>query len=72
MVGITHDHEKIHLNLGRIKKEGENFEIVVDPDLAIEFKDGKEVDIREVLKSEEVFSDAKKGLLCSEKYDIRN
>lgn len=66
MVGITHDHEKIHLNLGRIKKDGENFEVVVDPDLAIEFKEGKELDIREVLKSEEVFSDAKKGLLCSE------
>ena len=57
--------EKIHLNLARVKKEGENFEISVDPDLAIEFKKGKDVSILEVMKSENIFSDAKKGLLSS-------
>ena len=66
MVGITHDHEKVQFNLARLKKEGEIFEIVVEPSLAIEFKEGKDVDISEILKSEKIFSDAKKGLLASE------
>lgn len=66
MAGITYDHEKIHLNLARIKKDGEKFEIAVDPDLAISMKKGGEVDIHEVLKSEKIFSDTKKGLLASE------
>jgi ribosome maturation protein SDO1 len=60
------DHEKIHLNLARIKKEGENFEIAIEPDLAIRYKKGEKIDLREVVKSEHIFDDAKKGLLSSE------
>ncbi|MBW2985200.1 ribosome assembly factor SBDS [Candidatus Woesearchaeota archaeon] len=66
MVRITHDHEKVQFNLARLKKEGEIFEIVVEPSLAIQFKEGNDVDISEILKSEKIFSDAKKGLLASE------
>ena len=60
------DHEKVHLNLSRIKKSGENFEIAIDPDLAIKLKKGEDISISEVMKSEHIFSDAKKGLLASE------
>ncbi|MCK5107801.1 MAG: ribosome assembly factor SBDS [Nanoarchaeota archaeon] len=60
------EHEKIHLNLARIKKQGENFEFPVDPDLAIAHKKGEDIDLREVIKSEHIFTDAKKGLLASE------
>ncbi|MBW3015745.1 ribosome assembly factor SBDS [Candidatus Woesearchaeota archaeon] len=63
---ITYDKERIHLNLARLKKGGEIFEIDIDPDKAIEFKEGKNVDIKDILKAEKVFSDAKKGLLASE------
>ena len=66
MVGITHDHEKVQFNLARLKKNGEIFEIVVEPSLAIEFKEDKDIDVRNILKSEKIFSDAKKGLLASE------
>ena len=66
MVGITHDHEKVQFNLARLKKNGEIFEVVVEPSLAIDFKEGKDIDLREILKSEKIFSDAKKGLLASE------
>ncbi|MEA3429981.1 MAG: ribosome assembly factor SBDS [Nanoarchaeota archaeon] len=66
MPKITYEKERIHLNLARIKKGGEVFEIDVDPDLAVEFKEGKDVDIKDVLKAEKVFADAKKGLLASE------
>ncbi|RMF06970.1 ribosome assembly factor SBDS [Candidatus Woesearchaeota archaeon] len=64
---MTFEREKISLNLARIKKEGKHFEVAVDPDLAIKYKENPEgMDIRDVLKSEEVFYDAKKGELASE------
>lgn len=64
----VYDKERLSLNLARLKKGGERFEIVLrEPKLALEFKEGKEVSPRDFLKSEEVFKDAKKGKLASEK-----
>ena len=42
---------------------GEHFEILVDADLAAEFRnpDGKDVEIEELLAVEEIFKDSKKG-----------
>lgn len=60
------DHEKISLNVARLKKQGHIFEIVIDPDKAVEFKEGKKVTLPEVLKAEKVYADARKGLLASE------
>lgn len=57
--------ERVQINLAKMKKNGTEFEIVVDPDLAVKYREGG-VDIREVLKSEEVFYDAQKGELVSE------
>lgn len=63
----TYDKERISLNLARLKKGGDNFEIIIDnPKLALEFKEGMKVSPHEFLRSEEVFSDAKKGKLASE------
>jgi len=60
--------ESPHMNVARyIKERSKHYEVVVDPDLAESFKKGKISDVREVLKAEEVFSDAKKGLRPSEK-----
>lgn len=64
---ILFGREKIHLNVARIKKGGENFEVVINPDLAIKYRNGKGIELSEVLNSENVFSDAKKGLRASEK-----
>ncbi len=47
--------------IARLESRGSSFEILVDPDLALEFKKGDEVDIREVLATEEIFKDSKKG-----------
>lgn len=59
--------EKISINIARLKKGGEDFEIVLkNPDLALEFKHGKDVDIKDILESEHIFKDAKKGELQSE------
>ena len=66
MRGESFDREKISLNLARLKKGGNNYEIDVDSEKAIAFKGGANIDIREVLKAEKIFYDAKKGLLASE------
>jgi ribosome maturation protein SDO1 len=58
--------EKLKINLARLKKANQTFEISVDPDLAIKFKKGEPTDIREVLKAEQIFSDTKKGEIASE------
>jgi len=45
----------------KLKSNGHEFEILVDQNLAIEFKNGANVDINSVLAVATVFSDAKKG-----------
>jgi ribosome maturation protein SDO1 len=64
---VSCDQERVSYNLARLKKGSERFEVVVDPDKAIAFKKGEGGHaIRDVLSSEKIFSDAKKGLLASE------
>ncbi|HGJ63878.1 TPA: ribosome assembly factor SBDS [bacterium] len=62
--------EQIHINLARLKKNGRNFEIVVDPDKAMAFKQGTLDDVREVLMAEHIFENAKKGIF-SPKTDLK-
>jgi len=47
--------------LARIEIKGEKFEIFVDPNLALDFRTGKKTDFANVMITEEIFSDAKKG-----------
>lgn len=63
---IDRDEKQIPLNLARYKKGGKVFEVVVDADFAVELREGKSVDMNDVLQSENIFSDAKKGELASE------
>ncbi len=59
--------ERLSLNLARLKKGGEKFEIILkDPEKAIELREGKQVDVRDILQSEEVFEDAKKAKFASD------
>ena len=51
--------------IARLKKGGNNFEVLVDCDLALALKEGKAVDMKDVLAAEEVFDDSKKGLQAS-------
>ena len=62
-----YDKEKFSVNLAKLKKGGENFEVVINSDNAIAFKQGKDIAIEEVIINEKIFADAKKGLLASEK-----
>ncbi|WP_321421074.1 ribosome assembly factor SBDS [uncultured Methanobacterium sp.] len=52
--------------IARLEYYGERFEILVDPDLASDFKRGEDIQIEEILAVEEVFKDAKKGDKVSE------
>lgn len=49
--------------IAKYESHGEHFEILVDPDLAAEFRnpDGKDVDVEDLLAVEEIFKDSKKG-----------
>ncbi len=50
----------------KLKTNGQNFEILVDPNSAIAFKGGANIDIRAILAAQKIFSDAKKGLEAPE------
>lgn len=52
--------------IARLRREGENFEVLVDPQVAADLIDGKDVDIMPNLAIDAVFSDAKKGKHASE------
>ena len=47
--------------IARLKRKNLNFEILVDPIKAFEFKNGKNINIEEILAVNEIFRDAKKG-----------
>jgi ribosome maturation protein SDO1 len=54
---------KIHL--ARFKKAGVNFEIIIVPDRAVDFKEGRLSDVSSALDNDEIFFDAKKGKVAS-------
>jgi len=60
----TFDKERLSVNLAKIKKAGENFEVIIDPDKVLEYRKNK-AEVREVLMYDKIFSDAKKGFEAS-------
>ncbi|MAG91990.1 ribosome assembly factor SBDS [Candidatus Woesearchaeota archaeon] len=52
--------------IARLKTHGQNFEILVDCSNALALKEGRNLDMHDVLAAMKVFSDAKKGLDASE------
>ncbi|MEM3154355.1 MAG: ribosome assembly factor SBDS [Candidatus Woesearchaeota archaeon] len=54
------------LNLARLKKGTDVFEIVINPEQAVYFRHHLETNVREALAYPKIYSDAKKGLLASE------
>ncbi len=47
--------------IARYSHGGEHFELLVDPDLAMDVKQGKDVNLNDLLAVDRVFKDAKKG-----------
>ena len=63
MVGLRGD-KRVDLGgavIARLELSGEKFEILVYPDLAWDFRDGKELDIRDILVGYTIFEDALRG-----------
>lgn len=52
--------------VARLEVKGHKFEVLVNPELALKVKEGKNVDMREVLVGEIIYKDARKGLKASE------
>ncbi len=53
-------------SIARLTVRGETFEVLVDPELALEYKLGKPMGIDKILIHDTVYRDAKKGLRASE------
>jgi len=53
--------------IARININGENFEILVKPDPAFEFRSGKSIPISDIIVTDVIFIDSKKGLRAPEK-----
>ena len=51
--------------IAKLVKFGEKFEILVDPDKALEVRTGKDVPLDDLVASDEVYEDVKKGLRAS-------
>lgn len=47
--------------IAKLKTHGQNFEILIDTNKALEFKQGVQIDMRDILAVPTVFADAKKG-----------
>ena len=47
--------------IAKLKTHGQNFEILIDPNKALAFKQGGQIDINDILAVPTVFADAKKG-----------
>ncbi len=63
--------ERPSFNVARLKAGGEKFEVVINPDTAIEFRAGRITDLKDVIHSDKIFSDAHKGQLASE-HTVKN
>jgi ribosome maturation protein SDO1 len=48
--------------IARLSRMGEKFEILVDPEKALEFKMGRNIPLEEVVVTREIYEDSKKGL----------
>ena len=67
MQNRTYDKERVSFTLARLKKGGENFEVVIsDVDKALAFRSGKEIKVKEFVQSRTIFENATKGLKASE------
>ncbi|MDG6951466.1 MAG: hypothetical protein JRN12_06465, partial [Nitrososphaerota archaeon] len=58
-------HEASKFTTVKLTIAGDHFEILVNPDSALSFKQGRNVEPSAVVVADEVYSDARKGLRAS-------
>jgi ribosome maturation protein SDO1 len=55
----TYGKEKLHLNIARLKKGGETFEVILeDIDKALELRSGEKIDIHDAMNGDLIFKNA--------------
>lgn len=59
---LIDDHVQISVNLARYKSHGKMFEMAIDADKAVAYKEGDDIDINEVINAQYIYEDMKKGL----------
>jgi len=64
--GLKKEDPSIAVARFMTSNHGEHYEVSIDPDKAIEYKKGLITDVREVIHSEDIFTDVKKGLRPSQ------
>ena len=52
--------------VARLESHGEKFEILVDPDLAVRFRQGEPVDLEDMVAALSVFENSSRGTRASE------
>jgi ribosome maturation protein SDO1 len=65
------EKERLHINVSRLKVDGKDFEIIVDPEKAFRFREGEKIDIRDIVTAPSVYYDANKGLMITQT-DLKN
>ena len=63
---LIDDHIQIAINLAKLKSHGKTFEVAIDADKVVAYKEGEKIDIEELVQSPNIFSDMKKGLMSSD------
>lgn len=56
------EHEPV---VARLEVAGKRFEVLVNPDLAFEYKQGREVNLEEMVISDSIYTDLRRGLRAS-------
>jgi ribosome maturation protein SDO1 len=52
--------------IARLESHGEKFELLVDPDRAIELREGQKIELEDVVAADTIFSNASRGTRASE------
>lgn len=62
---LIDERQQISVNLVILKTHGKRFEICVEPEKVVEYKEGKNVSVSEVMQADEIYKDMKKGEIAS-------
>lgn len=65
MKPVTYEQERVHFNTAKLRKGGQVFEVIIDLDQAMLFRDGKINDVKEVLRSDKIYFNSQKGEVAS-------
>ncbi len=62
---LIDDRKQIAINVVKMKTHGKYFEVAIDPEKTIQYKEGENIPMSEIVEAEHIFTDMKKGLFAS-------